>query len=129
MPREIDPIVGNWYAHLDKGQRFTVTAFNEDDDTVELQHFDGDIEEVSLSDWYDLEIELSDEPENWSGALDIAEVDDFGTEVTDTSKDDWSEPLKEFQDPNAEKLTASEEEPEDEWGEGHMREKQIEGED
>lgn len=129
MPREIDPIVGNWYAHLDKGQRFTVTAVSEDDETVELQHFDGDIEEVTLSDWYDLEIELSDEPENWSGALDIAEVDDFGTEVTDTSKDDWSAPLKEFHDPDAEKLTASAEEPDDDWAEGHMREKQIEAED
>lgn len=129
MPREIDPIVGNWYAHQDKGQRFTVTAINEDDETVELQHFDGDVEEVSLSDWYDLEIELSDEPENWSGALDISEVDDFGTEVTDTSKDDWSEPLKEFRDPRAEKLDASPEESGDDWGEGQMREQQLESDE
>ncbi|MCI0506316.1 MAG: hypothetical protein L0Z73_09440 [Gammaproteobacteria bacterium] len=128
MPREIDPIVGNWYAHLDKGQRFTVTALNEEDATVELQHFDGDIEELSLNDWYDLDIELSDEPENWSGAMDIAEIDDFGTEVTDTSRDDWSAPLTEFRDPEAEKLTATPEEPEDEWAEGFIKEEQIETE-
>ena len=128
MSHEIDPIVGNWYAHLDKGQRFTVTALNEADSTVELQHFDGDLEEISLSDWYDLEIELSEEPENWSGALDISEVDDFGTAVTDTTTDDWSEPLKEFREPEAEKLTPSSEEPEDEWGEGFLREEQLESE-
>jgi len=127
MPREIDPIVGIWYAHLDKGQRFTVTAINEDDETVELQHFDGDVEEISLSDWYELDIELTEEPENWSGALDISEVDDFGTEVTDTSKEDWSLPLNEF--PDAQENKSDVDEPTDDWGEGYMREQQLESEE
>jgi hypothetical protein len=39
---------------------------------------------------------LSDEPENWTGALDIEELDDPGTEVTDTSPDDWAEPGEDF---------------------------------
>jgi len=129
LPREIDPIVGNWYAHLDKGQRFTVTAISEDDDTVELQHFDGDVEEVSTSDWYELDIELSEEPENWSGALDISEVDDFGTEITDTSKEDWSAPLNEFRKPREDSSDPDKDDTEDEWGEGHMREQQLEPEE
>ena len=29
MSTEVDPIVGNWYQHLDKGQRFLVVAFDE----------------------------------------------------------------------------------------------------
>ncbi len=96
MPNELDPQVDQWYAHLDKGQRFYVTAINEDENTVDIQHFDGDIEELSQDEWRDLDIELSEEPENWSGALDIAEQDDLGTEVTDTSTDDWSEPGEDF---------------------------------
>jgi hypothetical protein len=60
--------------------------------------------------------------------MDIAEIDDFGTEVTDTSRDDWTAPLNEFRDPEAEKLTATPEEPEDEWAEGFIKEEQIETE-
>ena len=26
MPTDVDPIAGNWYCHLDKGQRFLVVA-------------------------------------------------------------------------------------------------------
>ncbi len=99
MQHELDPIVDQWYMHRDKGQRFVVTAVDENENTVEIQHFDGDIEEFSLDDWYDLDIELSEEPENWSGALDIAETDDLGTEVTDTTEDDWMEPMEEIHPP------------------------------
>jgi len=99
MQHELDPIVDQWYMHRDKGQRFVVTAVDENENTVEIQHFDGDIEEFSLDDWYDLDIELSEEPENWSGALDIVETDDLGTEVTDTTEDDWMEPLEEIHPP------------------------------
>lgn len=100
MPNELDPQVDQWYAHLDKGQRFYVTAIDEENSTVEVQHFDGDIEEFSLDEWRALEIELSVEPENWSGALDIAEQDDLGTGVTDTDPDDWAEPGEDFRDNN-----------------------------
>ncbi|WP_126456782.1 DUF6763 family protein [Sulfuriflexus mobilis] len=93
MPTENDPIVDNWYSHLDKGQLFTVVEVG--DDSVDIQYFDGDLEEMSLTDWYGMNIELSAEPENWSGAMDIAEKDDLGTEVTDTRAADWSEPLQE----------------------------------
>ena len=96
MPNELDPRVEQWYSHLDKGQRFVVTAVDEENDTVEVQHFDGDLEEYTLDDWYQLDLELCEEPENWSGAMDISERDDLGTEITDTSGADWSEALEEF---------------------------------
>lgn len=96
MRNEFDPRIDQWYAHFDKGQRFFVIDIDEEENTVEIQHFDGDIEEFSLEEWRDLRIVLSEEPENWSGALDIAEKDDLGTGVTDTSSADWSEPGKDF---------------------------------
>ena len=96
MKNELDPRIDQWYAHFDKGQRFYVTAINEEQNTVEVQHFDGDIEELSLDEWRDLQIELSVEPENWAGAFDIAEEDDLGTGVTDTMPDDWTEPGEDF---------------------------------
>lgn len=128
MPRDLDPIVDNWYAHLDKGQRFKVVAVDEETALVELQKFDGDIEEISLSAWYKLEIEFSEEPENWSGAMDIAEIDDLGTEITETSKEDWSDPQKVFRQPGVEKLTSDEKESVDDWAEGFPGEKPLESE-
>ena len=100
MPNELDPQVDQWYAHLDKGQRFYVVAIDEVDKMVEIQHFDGDLEEISLDEWRDLQIELSEEPENWTGALDISEPDDLGTGITDTQPDDWTEPGEDFRRPN-----------------------------
>jgi hypothetical protein len=96
MANNLDPVVANWYLHLDKGQRFEVVAFDEERGLVELQHYDGDLDEVSLEEWAQMELELSEEPQNWSGALDVETIDDLGTEVTDTAEDDWSESLGEF---------------------------------
>jgi len=96
MRNELDPQIGQWYAHLDKGQRFYVVAIDDEENTIEVQHFDGDIEEFSLAEWRGLKIELSVEPENWDGALDITEQDDLGTGVTDTGPDDWAEPGEDF---------------------------------
>lgn len=102
MAIEIDPVVDNWYYHLDKGQRFYVVAVDADDGIVEIQHFDGDIEEIELSEWYEMNIAVGEEPENWGGAMDIGEVDDYGTEVTDTQRADWSEPLRQYRKPERE---------------------------
>ena len=126
MPNELDPIPGQWYTHLDKGQRFYVAATDEPNDTVEIQHFDGDIEEFSLEEWRELDIELSEAPENWAGALDITEQDDFGTEITDTTVDDWLEPEKEFHDTDQERVTRETRSMNDDYAEGYIEEKQLE---
>ncbi|MCL7487867.1 MAG: hypothetical protein M8357_06815 [Desulfobulbaceae bacterium] len=97
MPTDVDPIAGNWYCHLDKGQRFLVVAVDETGELVEVQNFDGDIDEFDLEAWYQMDIELCEAPENWSGPLDIDNVDDLGTQITDTSSSDWKAPLNEFE--------------------------------
>ena len=89
MINELDPRIDQWYAHIDKGQSFYVTAIDEEQDTIEIQHFDGDIEELDMDEWRELRIMLCEQPENWSGALDISEQDDLGTGVTDTLPEDW----------------------------------------
>jgi len=115
MSTEADPILGNWYQHLDKGQKFCVVALDEDEGLIEVQHFDGDLEEIDRHSWYQLDLELAEEPENWSGAIDVGEIDDLGTEVTDTTNDDWNAPLQELQstEPEQEETEA----PVDEWSE------------
>jgi len=98
MATQYDPISGNWYCHLDKGQRFWVVAVDEKSQTVEVQNFDGDIDEYDLQNWYQLEIEPCEAPENWSGPLDIGNLDDLGTDITDTKRSDWDEPGKVFRE-------------------------------
>lgn len=100
MATEIDPIAGNWYFHNDKGQQFMVVDVDNENELVDIQHFDGNIEEIGLSNWYEMDIDLGSEPENWSGSVDVGEVDDYGTEVTDTDPEEWDEPLEEIRSPD-----------------------------
>ena len=81
MPNELDPRIDQWYAHIDKGQPFYVTAINEEEATIDIQSFDGDLEEISLDEWRELVIELSEEPEDCRGALDITDEDELVTEL------------------------------------------------
>jgi hypothetical protein len=89
------PEVGQWYRHLDKGQQFQVIAIDEESKTIEIQHFDGDVEELEPDDWAELEIEATAEPEDWTGPIDDIERDDLGYSETGMSDEDWSAPLAE----------------------------------
>jgi len=89
MATEADPIVTTWYQHLDKGQKFQVVAVDENVNLIEIQYFDGDIEEIDIDDWYLMELEQIESPEDISGALDVSEIDDLGASITDTSPGDW----------------------------------------
>ena len=126
MLTEVDPIVGNWYQHLDKGQSFEVVAVDEDSATVDIQHFDGDLEELSFESWYQLDIELSEPPEDWTGAMDNVVRDDLGYTETEMQREDWSEPLEEVKS-----VRRSAEEPveeQDDWDEGRPEEEPWEEE-
>lgn len=95
MANELDPLIGNWYRHLDKGQMFRVVAFDEYDALVELQHFDGDIEEVDLTAWRSMDLEIAEAPEDWTGPTDGVENDDLDYTETGMSGRDWRRPLEE----------------------------------
>ncbi len=95
MPIDQEPKVNQWYRHLDKGQQFQVTAIDEEDSTVEIQYFDGDVEEIDLDGWYDLDIEPIEPPEDWTGPMNDVERDDLGYTETDMTEEDWREPGRE----------------------------------
>ena len=69
-----------------------------------------------------MEIRPCAQPENWSGAFDIAEQDDLGTEVTDTDQDDWDQPARElrFAEDGDTRVV-------DDYGDGFMVETSVEG--
>jgi hypothetical protein len=94
MANPAAPVVSQWYRHLGKGQEFQVTAIDENDRTVEIQHFDGDVEEVDFDEWYGLQIEAIEPPEDWTGPVDDVERDDLGYTETDMRGADWVEPMQ-----------------------------------
>jgi hypothetical protein len=68
------PDIGEWY-RIRGGEPFEVVAIDEDDDTIEVQYFDGTLEELDLADWQPQrtagEIEHAEPPEDWSSAADV----------------------------------------------------------
>lgn len=93
---DLDPIVGNWYQNLDTQTEFEVVALDEDSQTVEIQYFDGELEEIDLDSWHEMVLEPIDPPEDWSGPFDEIDPDDLGysdASGPDRNKDD---PLKDL---------------------------------
>jgi hypothetical protein len=99
MATDADPLVGNWYRHLDKGYRFEVVAVDEDEGTVEIQHFDGDLEALDIDTWYELDIEPTEAPEDWSGPVDDFDQATLDYTETDMDEEDWEAPLGELERP------------------------------
>src|ERR1700753_4137255 len=71
--------IGAWYRHTG-GYSYEVGALDEDDGTIEIQYFDGTVEEMDTEDWdsqwADRAIETAEPPEDWSGSVDIEPEDD-----------------------------------------------------
>lgn len=88
----IFPVVGDWYRRPG-GNLFEVVAVDDEDGTVDVQHFDGTVEEIDLESWPEIVIEAVEAPEDWSGSVDI-ETDDFYAEATGNgSHTDWETAL------------------------------------
>ena len=87
------PQIGQWYLRWDKGELFQVTAQDEHTRTVELQTYDGDIDEVDAAAWATLPLSLAEPPEDWTGPVDDLETDDLGYSETQMTPEDWTLPL------------------------------------
>lgn len=68
------PGIGDWY-RLKGGALFEVVALDDDDGTIEIQYFDGTVEEMDIEDWdtqwEDGALESAEAPEDWSGSVDV----------------------------------------------------------
>lgn len=89
MPNELDPIVGQWYQRRDKGEMFRVVAADSTSGCIEIQYFDGDVEELETDAWREMDMEAAEAPEDWTGPFDDIETDDLGVTETAMSPQDW----------------------------------------
>lgn len=73
------PGVGEWY-RLSSGELLEVVAFDSSDGTIEVQYFDGTVEEFDFDDWRAQRssgaIEEAEAPEDWSGSVDVEPEDE-----------------------------------------------------
>lgn len=88
MGREYEPTVGQWYEDLENEDQFQVLKVDEDKETVEIQHLDGDIEELDVDGWAELDLEMTEEPEGWSGSKAEKEDEDDDEDWDEDEDDD-----------------------------------------
>jgi hypothetical protein len=87
VARDYDPVQGKWYEDLEENEVFKVLSVDPDQELVEVQYENGDIEEIDLDTWHELDLEQAEEPEGWASD-DEEEEDD---EEEDEDEDDWDE--------------------------------------
>lgn len=93
MGRDYEPVKGQWYENLEDEETFRVLSVDEDSELVEIEYLDGDIEELDLDTWRELDLERIDEPEGWAGDdLDEDDEDDDDEDDDDLDDDDdWDD--------------------------------------
>ena len=86
MGRDYDPVKGQWFEDLEENEIFLVLSVDPDAELVEIQYENGDIEEIDLDTWHELDLERTTEPEGWASA-DGEEEEDGDEEVEDDEDD------------------------------------------
>ena len=78
VDEKIDPRIDQWYWEPKSDRSFTVIDYDEDDGIIEIQYFDGEVNELDMEEWQELAPEEAEQPEDWSGPIDKLEQDDLG---------------------------------------------------
>jgi len=95
MADQLIPVIGDWYQNVG-GETFEIVAVDEDEKTLEIQYFDGTIEEIDFDTWYEMEVSAVEPPEDWSGSLDI-EREDYGVDLELNTPNHNNNPLDEVE--------------------------------
>jgi hypothetical protein len=86
--RDYEPVKGQWYESVEDDETFRVLSVDEDAELVEIEYLDGDIEELDLDAWHEMDLEKIEEPEGWAAQ---EEADDDEEEEDDEDDDDWDD--------------------------------------
>jgi hypothetical protein len=88
VSRDYEPVRGQWYQNLEEEEQFRVLTVDEDSELVEIEYLDGDIEELDIEAWHEMDLDRIEQPEGWSESED----DD------DDEDDDWDDDDDEDED-------------------------------
>jgi hypothetical protein len=88
--RDYQPVKGQWYENVEEDETFRVLSVDEDAELVEIEYLDGDIEELDIDAWHEMDLERIAEPEGWAGGDDEKE-DEEEDDEEDDEDDDWDD--------------------------------------
>jgi hypothetical protein len=94
VSRDYEPVPGQWYENREEEEQFRVLSIDEDSELIEIEYLDGDIEELDLEAWHEMDLERIAEPEGWSDEDDDSDEDEEEWEEEDEDDeddDDWDE--------------------------------------
>lgn len=86
------PTIGDWYQKAGR-ELFEVVAVDDHDGTIEIQYFDGTVEEIEFENWLESRFTEAEPPEDYSGSLDM-DAEDADREIERTPHREWSDPLE-----------------------------------
>ncbi len=75
MSGQVNAEIGHWYKGYENDQVFEVVAIDYEEQTIEIQNFDGDISQIEFIGWKGLFPTEVAPPEDWTGPYEI-DVDD-----------------------------------------------------
>jgi hypothetical protein len=87
--RDYEPVKGQWYENVEEDETFRVLTVDEDSELVEIEYLDGDIEELDLDTWHEMDLERIAEPEGW--AAEDEDEDEDEEDLDDEDDDDWDD--------------------------------------
>jgi hypothetical protein len=88
VSRDYEPVAGQWYENLEEEESFRVLTVDEDSELVEIEYLDGDIEELDIESWHEMDLERIEQPEGWSESDDEDEAEDDEDWDEDDEEDD-----------------------------------------
>ena len=81
---------GDWYRRSG-GELFQVVANHDEEGTIDIQYFDGTVEEMDHEDWVaqweEGALETAEAPEDWSGSVDVEGGDEDGRGADNINED------------------------------------------
>jgi hypothetical protein len=94
VSRDYEPVAGQWYENLEEEEQFRVLSVDEDSELIEIEYLDGDIEELDVETWHEMDLDKIAEPEGWSESDDeddSEEEDDWDDDEDEDDDDDWDD--------------------------------------
>jgi hypothetical protein len=90
VSRDYEPVPSQWYENVEEEESFRVLSVDEDSELIEIEYLDGDIEELDLEAWHEMDLEKIAQPEGWSES-DDEDTDEDEDEEDDEDEDDWDD--------------------------------------
>ncbi|HEV7138349.1 MAG TPA: DUF6763 family protein [Steroidobacteraceae bacterium] len=91
MSRDYEPVPGQWYENLEDEESFRVLTVDEDSELVEIEYLDGEIEEIDLETWHEMDLEKTTEPEGWAKSDEDDDEEEEEEEDEEDEDDDWDD--------------------------------------